>query len=1194
MLWRKRFSWIKKHKFLITALVLAVVFLVPIFISNFAKAENNSSQSGSSGTWKNASTIIYAGREFVDDKWDDEFLYGYSGNADDPLGSSIISDGTPDDDIPDIDISLPSNDEIKRLQTYLENSPTKADLNGVQTINLDSTDNAAIWFYYETDGDTHSDLVSVWKEGKSTEKGILSAGRYVYSSEESSTDVGEVYVAKESVNCNGESPSITHLPDGRWEWSIVYPGGLLRSCWTGLLTTNAQLVAFRNQADLPPVTDEPPKTIFQNLPGKGEWVDASEISYDWDNDGNPDRFINPVLGDNNPRYYLEGDKNACSILVSGLNIDDPTSNRFKQAVIDSGSTNLSPKFYAVEGAVVTGCLGNSKGNNFELSKDIILDNQQNVKNWFLVGSNSQEIVSVWRDADGGAKAVIGTYTLQSNNLFERESEGSCRPQAVDTSKGNRQADWDIYIGNNCTPKTGIPVLVYSSLTGKAEETKANQIANSASTEQTAANIGCSVQSGSLGWILCPLINGSLQLVDFMAGLISHFLVVPPLQLNDTNGPIYQVWSTFRNISLSLLVVSMLIMVFGQALSLNIDAYMVKKMLPRIIIGAIGIMLSLYVAAFLIDFFNVLGKGVADLVEAAFTANGANGGGDIFVSGFGSFTGTLLAQITGGVILFNMGIASFMLGILIPVVLAFITVYLTLILRQTVIVLLVILAPIAFVAWTVPGLEKYFKSWFSMLIKALMMFPLIMLLIASGKVFAVIVTNVPNGQAGWLNMITALVALALPMFIIPSTFKLSGGLIGAASNALNNMRATTRQRLRDPNDRLGRNLKKYQALHDVKKDVNRAKYAQGYDRREGQKIRNIGRGIRRGLVAGSLLASGAGRGILRKDALAAAGVTAEEMKALGLKSPYSFKDYLKHGMNKGSLNDRIRKLRAQGNTAQAEDLKTLGATFGAGNQAIASVMLSTLGSMGKLEDKDIINTGRFFGGQVGTTPEITRDENGNVVNTGTMLPTVSFGPGQRAASSMFSQAVTDAGFNAAGADLGQWEFKNGGLRLASDGSGNRVYDRHANKINAEDGRKPFNTSDADWELANKIPMKGRVDPKSIEHLAPSIRSHVNSAYGASQTSDFSDVSPEARNWITNLASIVAFGNAPAEVQAAYEKHVVSQLNDKARSAYEEAKRRGVVDPRNPNSPISGGGAPGGAGGAGGAGGGGAGGAGGGGT
>lgn len=59
--------------------------------------------------------------------------------------------------------------------------------------------------------------------------------------------------------------------------------------------------------------------------------------------------------------------------------------------------------------------------------------------------------------------------------------------------------------------------------------------------------------------------------------------------------------------------------------------------------------------------------------------------------------------------------------------------LTLVLRQIIIVGMVIISPLAFVAYLVPNLEQYFKKWWSSYIKLLMMYPLIVGLFGVGKI-----------------------------------------------------------------------------------------------------------------------------------------------------------------------------------------------------------------------------------------------------------------------------------------------------------------------------------------------------------------------------------------------------------------------------------------------------------------------------
>ena len=113
------------------------------------------------------------------------------------------------------------------------------------------------------------------------------------------------------------------------------------------------------------------------------------------------------------------------------------------------------------------------------------------------------------------------------------------------------------------------------------------------------------------------------------------------------------------------------------------------------------------------------------------------------------------------------------------------VVITLILRQVVIMGLVILSPLAFVALLLPNTEKLFKTWWSVITKALVMYPLIMLLFAAGKIFGAIISTVPgSGTADVaIKSLLGFLAYIAPMALIPFSFKISGGGIGGAGGAM---------------------------------------------------------------------------------------------------------------------------------------------------------------------------------------------------------------------------------------------------------------------------------------------------------------------------------------------------------------------------------------------------------------------------
>lgn len=313
-------------------------------------------------------------------------------------------------------------------------------------------------------------------------------------------------------------------------------------------------------------------------------------------------------------------------------------------------------------------------------------------------------------------------------------------------------------------------------------------------------IGCESGSGPLGWIVCPIINAMVDTVDWVRiTVIEPFLKVSPLQTGDSNDATYAVWVQIRNLAYALLIPLFLVMIMSQALSFEVfDAYTVKRALPRIIVATIGIALSYYACAFLIDFFNVLGGGIDNLVTRALEDSGTDiniSADSVAASGFVNVAGILGVGGTIWLLTSAAGatIGLFLLMVVLPLVLGVISVFITLIARQAIIMVLVILSPLAFLAYIFPSTESYFKTWFSIFTKVLFMYPLIILLLMAGGLFAAILTS---GDQSPLAQIAAIVAVTVPMFLIPATFKMAGSAIGALGGALTNLSGKIRAPLTD--------------------------------------------------------------------------------------------------------------------------------------------------------------------------------------------------------------------------------------------------------------------------------------------------------------------------------------------------------------------------------------------------------------
>lgn len=291
---------------------------------------------------------------------------------------------------------------------------------------------------------------------------------------------------------------------------------------------------------------------------------------------------------------------------------------------------------------------------------------------------------------------------------------------------------------------------------------------------------CIHQSTSIfGDMLCYVISIELDITDTISGVLESFLQVTPVATG--SGSFYSLaWSGFRTLALIMLVLASLVIIFGQAFS--IEAYLIKKTIPRIVFAALGVLLSLQFAALLVDLFNVLGAGVHDLVLQPFSGTGFGISG---IAGAGASAIGVGAALLAGSYLASIGTAGAALILLIPVVVAFLLAWFTLIIRQVLITALIIISPVALVMWVLPNTEKYFKSWFSMFTKLLLIYPLIMLLLAAGEFFAYIVLNVGiPGLPEWLTAITAMIAIAAPLFLVPATLKAAGGILGKITGMVN--------------------------------------------------------------------------------------------------------------------------------------------------------------------------------------------------------------------------------------------------------------------------------------------------------------------------------------------------------------------------------------------------------------------------
>jgi hypothetical protein len=294
---------------------------------------------------------------------------------------------------------------------------------------------------------------------------------------------------------------------------------------------------------------------------------------------------------------------------------------------------------------------------------------------------------------------------------------------------------------------------------------------------------CESSSGFLAPIGCGIINGLAATSDgIFNSFIVPFLQVSPINLDNPNDPTIKAWSNIRNIANVLLLLALAGAVVGRAV--GGDTYAIKKMVPRLLIAAVLLNVSIYLVAGLVDIFNILGHAIGDLIVEPFK----NGGKLEYKLSFGATATTLAALVAFAfaVVAFKGPFLMFLfVFVLLPVLLAFLAVFITLLIRQALILLLVLVSPVAFVLYALPNTEEYFKKWWELLVKSLLVYPIMVALFALSQVLALLLTqaNATSGPRAALAGIAAMIAVVIPLFAVPYAFKIAGGAIGGFATAL---------------------------------------------------------------------------------------------------------------------------------------------------------------------------------------------------------------------------------------------------------------------------------------------------------------------------------------------------------------------------------------------------------------------------
>ncbi len=252
--------------------------------------------------------------------------------------------------------------------------------------------------------------------------------------------------------------------------------------------------------------------------------------------------------------------------------------------------------------------------------------------------------------------------------------------------------------------------------------------------------------------------------EIFTGVI-EWMAQPPDMFAEQNSTLEQSMKNLRNVANILFVFAFLMVVFQYLTNVNVvDAYFIKKFIPRLVIAVILVQASFWITSELNYFFYDLGRSIQSIIFA-----GQEPGSLQMGDGAATVALFLGPNIIG--ILLVLGLVMLVVLLITLIILA---------IRYVLIIVLAIFAPIAFACLAIPQLEGITKKWFKMYVQLLMMYPIMMLFIAASSIIGGVFAG-----GGTMMQIMGLVVQILPFIILPFTFKFAGGIMGGISAKLMN-------------------------------------------------------------------------------------------------------------------------------------------------------------------------------------------------------------------------------------------------------------------------------------------------------------------------------------------------------------------------------------------------------------------------
>ncbi len=299
--------------------------------------------------------------------------------------------------------------------------------------------------------------------------------------------------------------------------------------------------------------------------------------------------------------------------------------------------------------------------------------------------------------------------------------------------------------------------------------------------------GCNV--AGVGWWVCGPSMWIAKGMDLAYSWLDGFLTTRPLEVTNSTSVLFMAWNIMRGIANALFIVAFLIIIYSQISSVGLSNYSIKKMAPRLIIAALLVNISYFLCALAVDLSNITGIAIKDMFDTILNQLVQNGTANN--SGVLSSESIIQAFISGGSIAIAGGLAiggtstaatPLVVPLLLTLLLSLIVALLVLAVRQAIITILIIISPLAFVCYLLPGTEQWFQKWSKTFFTMLIFFPAFAVVFGGANLAGILITT--NAQSIVALVLGWVVQLA-PLAITPFIMKLGGGLLNRFAGIVNN-------------------------------------------------------------------------------------------------------------------------------------------------------------------------------------------------------------------------------------------------------------------------------------------------------------------------------------------------------------------------------------------------------------------------